>query len=590
MSTTNQIPKNHDKIIFKCDKHSTIISEKLQSFYQENELFDTVIIAGSDLVNIHAHSVVLCALSEYFLQIFRRTERTSKDNIVELKEINASTLKVVIDFMYSGTIELSLQTVEAVLRTASLLKLKTLVDGCCELIETKIDSRNSLYWFRLAKELSLDTLKDKSLECTYIHFEKISRKKEFMMLNENELEDLLFNDNPHGDFEEEIFFSMVAWISYDKLNREHLVFELLSKVRFWVLTPKFIVENRRAVCKTVESYELICSWLQWHLSPESRTNDHSKCAFKPRKKPKLAVVSSFCYRSVKRQININTFDPKTNLWSIKIKRRPSSEKDNFSSIVVDGMVIMVGGEDTSGWKNRVDCCYLDTFQHRVLPSMINTPNQRCQLVDLNGYLCAFAAVESTNSYSIEIYNFSTKKWSNLQPFYPISMFSQTASHNGVLYILDFYNGFLQTYDTSTNKWNSRAIKKDSLKHFGLAAVEGFLYVFGGCSDNYDHEESGEDDEYEDQDDDEGDDDEVDDNWEYLETVQRYDLTNDSWCEMTSLPYIQGTSFIKTKVLEDKIIASDSCNIAEYDIDTDKWNILSPLLDSGNSFDIYLYYS
>ncbi|XP_055849261.1 kelch-like protein 4 [Episyrphus balteatus] len=559
MTTTNQIPKNDDKIIFKCDKHSTIISEKLQSFYQENELFDTVIIAGSDHVNIHAHSVVLCALSEYFLQIFRGTKRTSKDNIVELKEINASTLKLVIDFMYSGTIELSLQTVEAVLRIASFLMLNTLVDGCCELIEENIDYSNCLYWLCLAKELKLKGLQASSLEFTYIHFEKISKDKEFMILNENELKDLLFNDNPHGDFEEEVFLSMVAWINYNKLQREHLVFELLSMIRYWVLTPKFIVENRHSVCKTVENYELICSWLQWHLSPESRTNDHSKCDLKPRKKPKLTAARSFY--NVDGNIQIETFNPQENSWSVEIENRFGSKKDMYSTIMMDGKLIAVGGHDSTGWKNTVKCLDLNTLEWSYLPPMINTPKQRCQLVDLKGYLCVFADGEYMKTFSMEIYNFSTRKWYEIQPICQLSEGCQIAAHNEMLYILDFKNGCLQTYDAASNKWTSRTIKTDLFKYFGLAAVEGFIYVFGGrCVDES----------------------------EYVTTVKRYDLANDSWCEISSLPYLQANSFIKTKALENKIIiASDSLNVAEYDIDTDKWITMSPISKSiwFGSFDI-----
>ncbi|XP_055839164.1 kelch-like protein 28 [Episyrphus balteatus] len=570
MEPTNQFP-NDDKIIFKTDKHSTIISENLQTFYEENEFFDTIIKAGIDCVNINAHKVVLCSLSEYFLHTFRATQTTSKENILELKEIKASTLKLVIDFMYSGAIEMSLATVEELLRTASFLKLKTLIDGCCELIEKNINLSNSLYWFRLAHELSLSGLKDKSLECTYTHFEKISKEKELMMLNENELKDLLFNDNPHGDFEEEVFLSMVAWINYDKLNREHLVFELLSMVRFWVLSPKFIIENRHSVCKTVESYELICGWLQWHLSPETRSNDYSDYAFRPRKKPKLAFITSYCSLS-RRKIIIETFNPKTNSWSEDLRKNFDSKIYYFASIVIDGKLIIVGGKGRDEWKNTVECYDIDTFEYKELPPMINTPNQRCKLVDLKGHLCVFADGKDTDTVSMEMYSFSTRKWQNLNPICQPSKTSQIAAHNGILYILDFNNGFLQTYNASTNKWTSRTIKTDSLNNFGLAAVEGFLYVFGGCNEKDDCSK------------------ETDE--EYVKSVQRYDLTNDQWCEMAPLPYEQATSYIQTKVLENKIIACDNVNISEYDPDTNTWSTMPPITDSvwNFSFDIYNCYN
>ncbi|XP_055845643.1 kelch-like protein 1 [Episyrphus balteatus] len=562
MTSTNEIPINDEKIIFKCDKHSAIISEKLQSFYQEDEFFDTILTAGSNYAKLQAHKVVLCALSEYFLQFFRLNQTASKDNVVELKEIQASTLKLVIDFMYTGMIELSLATVEELLRTASFLKLKTLVDGCCELIVENINYSNSLYWFRLAKELSLESLKAKSLECTYIHFENISKEQEILILNENELKDLLFNDNPHGDFEEEVFLSMVKWINYDKLNREHLTFQLLSMVRFWVLTPKFIVENRHSVCKTVESYELICSWLQWHLSPESRTNDYANINFNPRIKPfKLAVVRS--YYDDNKKINIETFESHKNAWSIEIENCLLNKKCSFANIVIDGKLIVVGGFKSFEWQKTVECLDLKTFKWTDFPPMIKARLERCQLVDLKGYLGVFGRHSydflcASNSISMEVYNFSTCTWREIQPLNQLSDQNKIVAQNGVMYILDFKNGYLQTYYAASNQWTSKTIKKAIVKDYGLAAVERFLYVFGG------HRM---------------------DNGECVRNVQRYDLSNNFWWEMAPLPYIQAATLIKTKVFENKIIVSDSVNIAEYNIDTDKWNTLSPFSAWYGTFDI-----
>ncbi|XP_055837607.1 kelch-like protein 1 isoform X2 [Episyrphus balteatus] len=502
MASINQMPKVDEKIIFKCDKHSTIISEKLQSFYQEDEFFDTVLIAGSDCAKLQAHRVVLCALT----------------------------------------------------------------DGCCELIENNIDYSNCLYWFRLAKELSLKSLKAKSLECTYINFEDISKEEEIMTLNENELKDLLFNDNPHGDFEIEVFLSMVKWINYDKVNREHLVFELLSMVRYWVLTPKFIVENRHSVCKTVESYELVCSWLQWHLSPETRTKDHANICLKPRIRPhKLAVVRSY-YEDDDRKINIETFDSRKNAWSIEIENCLANKKSSFANIVIDDKLIVVGGLKGFEFQRSVECLDLKTFKWTDFPPMPRMRIYRCELVDLKEYLCAFGrhSFGMTNSISIDLYNFSTRTWREIEPPYcNLNEQNKLVGQNGMLYIFDFKNAYLQIYNAALNQWTYKRIKVDSLKDYGLAAVEGFVYVFGGHHT---------------------------DNGGYVKNVQRYNLSNNSWCEMAPLPFLQATTVIKTKVFENKIIVSDSLNIAEYNIETDKWNTLNPISNSAwsGTFDIFDY--
>ncbi|XP_055851129.1 kelch-like protein 4 isoform X2 [Episyrphus balteatus] len=500
-----------DKMIFKYPKQAAIVSEKLLSFYKENELFDTVLIAGSDCINIQAHRVVLCAFSEYFLEKFRGGQNGLQTNTLQLKEIDVSNLKLIIDFMYTGSIELSLGNIDGLLKTALFLKIKTLVEGCYELIGQNVNSSNSLAFLRLANELSLSSLKAKSLKCIYIHFEEISKKNEFMLLNKDELKNLLFIDNPHNDFEEVVFLSMVDWINYDKLNRAQFAFELLTMVRFRALSPKFIVENRKSVCKTVEDYELICSWLQWHLSPETSSNDQPNVALIPRQKnEKLAIIGGIN----ESEICIQTFDSKESSWSMEMKKPLQSTQLFPSTIMIDNKLLVVGGYLNRDVTNRIQCLDMNTMDWVDFPSM-NTPRFCCRL----------------------------------QPMSQLSDASRITAHNGILYILDFKNGFLQSYDVSSNKWSSKAITKSSLWVFGFVAIERFLFVIGGDSIGIKKEE-------------------------WLKTVIRYDLSNDSCCEMATLS--RQFVFITTKVLGNKIMICDGLNVDEYNIDIDKWNTLDCL--------------
>ncbi|XP_055851152.1 kelch-like protein 12 [Episyrphus balteatus] len=534
-----------DKMIFKCDTQPAIVSEKLLSFYKENELFDTVLIVGSDCINIQAHRVVLCAFSEYFLEKFRGGQNALQTSTLQLKEIGASSLKLILDFMYTGSIELSLENIDGLLKTALFLKIKILVEGCYELIGQNINSTNSLTFLRLANELSLSSLKAKSLECIYTHFEEISKKNEFLLLNKDELQNLLFNDNPHNDFEEVVFLSMVEWINYDKLNRAHFAFELLSMIRFRALSPKFIVENRKSVCKTVEDYELICSWLQWHLSPATRSNDQTNSTLIPRKKTEILSVIG---NNNDLEICIQTFNSKENTWSIEIEKPLPSIRPGSSTIVIDNKLLAVGGYVNRNMTHRVQCLDIHTMDWVDFPPM-NKPRLECQLADLNGYLGVFGLNEKCVP-SMEIYNFSTRKWNYILLPDKVSELSKITAHNGILYILNFGEGFLKSYNVSLNKWTSKDITKSSLWGFGFVAIERFLFVIGGC-----------------------------DNGEWLKTVKRYDLSNDSWCEMTSLSKVLKCP--KTKVLGNKIIICDGYNVEEYNIDIDKWNNLDCLQETVN---------
>ncbi|XP_055851097.1 kelch-like protein 4 [Episyrphus balteatus] len=557
MASTNPSSNDHIiKTIYNCDRHSAMISEKLLAFYDKNELFDTFLIAGTDCVSIQAHKIVLCAFSEYFLHIFR----TNKSNVIELKEIDAATLKPIIDFMYKGSIELCLKTVETFLRTASFLKMNTLIHGCCEFIEKNMNCNKSLKWLQLANELNLSTLKDKSLKCTYSNFKKILKKKELLKLSESELKDLLFINNPHTNLGEQIFMCLVAWINYDKPNREHLVIELLSMVNFQTLTPKFILKNRKSVCKNLESYELICSWLQWHLLPETRFNDQAESTSKAKKnkrkkqrrnkKNKPNQIGIICMKESK--VIIKSWNPEENSWLSVIET--SIDELNPSTIVIDNKLIFVGRPYST--TNTVKCLDLDTVEWIHFPQM-NTDKRYCQLEYLNGHLFVIGE-DVFHQTSLELFNFSTNKWHDLQPLSPLAGLIKITSHNGILYILDSENEFLQTFEVASYKWTCTKIRFPHnrcgyfLTGFGFAATEQYLYIIGGNYVSYCGY----------------------DRFNACNGLYRYDLISNCWDEMTYKSKIRDN--IESIVYKNKIIICDLEEVDEYDIETDTWNTLGPL--------------
>ncbi|XP_055920940.1 kelch-like protein 4 [Eupeodes corollae] len=192
--TTLNLAKETETFLYKCDGHSANISQKLLNLYKKVEFCDTIIYAGSNSIEIEVHSVVLTALSDYFSEIFR--DEQSESRIINLQEIDASALKLVIDFLYSGCIELRLETVERIFRTAEVLKLHDLLNVCYDFIDKHTTPQNCLDFFRLANEFKFPALQDNCLAYAYAHFEEVIKQQNVMVLSEDELKDFLFYENP----------------------------------------------------------------------------------------------------------------------------------------------------------------------------------------------------------------------------------------------------------------------------------------------------------------------------------------------------------------------------------------------------------
>ncbi|XP_055918191.1 kelch-like protein 1 [Eupeodes corollae] len=484
MTTQNSSSSPNENTVFECDQHAANIYQKLQNLYNQKNLFDIVLIAGvgngsnsnDSAIKISAHKVVLCALSEYFCEIFNSTQT----NELHLKDIEPSILKTILDYMYSGSIQLNLENIETILRAAVFLKIENLIKGCCDFVEKNMNSNNCLHWRRSAKNLSLSELQVKSLNIIYKTLNEVIKNSEFMDLDKDELKDVLFNDNPRGHLEEQVFLGLLTWIEYRMVERENLLLELLSLVRYQFLTPKFIIQNIKSVGKTVEHCELVHGWLQYHLWPESRTSEQQNFQLVSKPMPNKDENNGIA------AIHIN-YSNEAEIYSLNntvMKRsRPISTKSHWfysSKIVIDRKLFTVGGTTKSGEvTNGFECLDLQTFEFTVLPPM-QIPRNQSQLANLNGYLCAFGGFQDSNCRifidSMEIYNFSTRQWSYLQPPYKPEKRNRIVSHNGNLYIFDLHYGCLQCYDVSSKLWTSTKLPIiDNLEDFRGFFVGDVVY-------------------------------------------------------------------------------------------------------------------
>ncbi|XP_048488829.1 longitudinals lacking protein, isoforms H/M/V isoform X3 [Plutella xylostella] len=76
--------------------------------------------------HLQAHKVVLSACSVYFQTLF--TENPSRHPIVILKDVKYSDLRIMVDFMYYGEVNVSQEQLPQVLETAKMLKIKGLTE------------------------------------------------------------------------------------------------------------------------------------------------------------------------------------------------------------------------------------------------------------------------------------------------------------------------------------------------------------------------------------------------------------------------------------------------------------------------------
>ncbi|XP_055851182.1 kelch-like protein 1 [Episyrphus balteatus] len=497
--------------------------------------------------------------------------------------------------MYSSSIEVNSENIDSLFETAIFLKIKNLEKGFCDYFEKNINTnfekylniKNCLRWLKLTMERRGTDFQDNILNFVYTNFKEVIQGTEFLLLNENVLKDLLFNKNTQTNLEELVFQSLMNWIEYDKVNRQHLESELLSMVRYKLLSSQFIIKNIKLVdTKVDENYQKVLRWLRYHLSlEESRKNEDQKLTLTVEPKRKInsnedanPVVTKrsdktvnkigTVYLNSKMEIELKSFDEKLNSWIIEKKSEPVPSLKNLkqhSMILIDEKLYIFGGmiynNNNYNSTKSFRCIDLKTLQWTDLPSR---GAGRCdsQLANIKGNICVFGGFKLSDQtlfdHSVLIFNISTQEWNCLRPLYEPEEHNRITVHNGILYIFDLKFGSLQCYDISTNKWTLKELPIDhNIFDFWLTTGETFLYGIFQEKDSIGHCMGG-------------------------VTIKRFDFSKKSWLKVARIPKINvNSSSPMVTVIGNKILFTSyfkEYKSVEYNLDKDE----STFYNLGNS--------
>ncbi|KAL6736128.1 hypothetical protein Aduo_006514 [Ancylostoma duodenale] len=79
---------------------------------------------------IAAHKVVLAAACPYFRAMFTSNMVESNKDRITIKDIDGATLALLVEYMYSGRLDIDESNVQCLLSTATILQLACVRDAC----------------------------------------------------------------------------------------------------------------------------------------------------------------------------------------------------------------------------------------------------------------------------------------------------------------------------------------------------------------------------------------------------------------------------------------------------------------------------
>ena len=238
------------KDVFTDFTHKHEVFEKFNEMRARDLLVDLWLQV--DGINIRAHRTVVAACSDYFMGMCD-SKMIPEDGRVEVKDVDPAAFKELIEFMYTGTITITEENVEDLLRCSTMILLDKVQKRCCSFLQNLINEHNCLGIWRIGEELSCYDLANKALTFAQENFGDVCMNSdEFVLLPHEHVCALISSDTTAVPSEDSIYQAVSRWTLHDLRNRINFFPGLFRHVRLPFISEK-VFSVDMAECELIKA-------------------------------------------------------------------------------------------------------------------------------------------------------------------------------------------------------------------------------------------------------------------------------------------------------------------------------------------------
>lgn len=208
----------------------------------------------------------------------------SQSNRVELKGFENSTQSVesIIDFCYSGLLEINFDNVDQLLHVATHLQIISAIDLCSTFLIQSCSISNCIDIYKIADFYSLSKVLNEIRSFISKHFLSLmfEAREQFEQLTYEQMSEELSRDtldmNTYDEYD--LFLMTCRWIEVNLDEREKYAVELFQLIRFMLMTPEQLSDHVRIhslIMKNEQSRKLVENALCFYALPnrQALSND-----------------------------------------------------------------------------------------------------------------------------------------------------------------------------------------------------------------------------------------------------------------------------------------------------------------------------
>ena len=193
-----------------------------------------------------AHRVVLAATSAVLKSALCIGMAETAESSITLKEIDAATFEICLEFMYTGKVSVKQTVLHSILEAADRLQMTQLLEKTEEAIVNGLTLTTSLSALALGELHSRPKIVDAALAMVKENFINLTHhlRSEFVTLSADMLDELLKSDHLGVACEKDVVLVLLRWLDAQKKTPAMEIEErLLSRIRWARLELAFLREH-----------------------------------------------------------------------------------------------------------------------------------------------------------------------------------------------------------------------------------------------------------------------------------------------------------------------------------------------------------
>lgn len=468
---------------YKRPRHCEGIVESLYLYKQHGLFCDATLVVDDDQIGVHR--LVLCHGSPYFTSIF--DSRYSDDHIsqVLLHNVDLGAVHSVVNFLYTGQIELKESTVLMMFAVVDLFQLTELRELCVDLMESTLDHTNCIDRLRFAEHHDIKRLYAAALRVSKSRFKEVMEEEAYRMLPYDKVHELLASDDLNVDEERVVYESVMKWVNYNPDKRKSYLPNLLSHVRFPLIPAIYLLETvarEKVILEDVVCRQMLDDAKDFHiLKGSSGAGTHDTSAPAPRQGVQSGMIYIFGGEGTEH--TVDCYNPRTNTWSKRGKMR--APRRESSAVCIGNKIYILGGEnDKRGILNSTIIYLIDSDKWVATTKMRYKRSGHGSCI-INGQIYVAGGHNGeTILNTAEKFEPDTELWMTLAPMNMERCWLGVASTGGHMFAAGGYDGdcvldSVEVFLPDNNKWSYIAPMCLPRERLGMCAIKGTVYAIGG---------------------------------------------------------------------------------------------------------------